>query len=482
MNRLVIQTMLSRLILGAGLVLLLPLALSLWYRGPVISFLIPIALSILLYFLLHKKEISPNTSLTPREGTAITALAWLSVSILYSLPFVLSGTLSPLDGLVETVSGITGTGATVIEDLTLFPPSLLFFRSLSHWLGGIGIIVIFVALFPQAGRGSTRMVNAESTGPTVSKTLPKIRETARSLFIVYAVFTATCTVILLFWGMSPLEALNHSMSTIATGGFSTKNESIAFYHSPALELILIFFMIISSANFGIYVEAWKRGPRIIWKDTEFRVYLSLVLGGTLLMTFSLVTQGNMEIERALRETLFHAASLSSTTGFVAADFDLWPSAAKLILMTLIIIGGCGGSTSGGLKVIRLILLIKSFRSLLTRHIHPRAVSRVHVGRENFSQETVLSVLSFFFIYMSLSFLWAFCFMIDGIAFTDGLGLAFTTMSNAGPAFGNFGPTATYAALPPFSKIIACLSMLFGRLESITLLAVFIPSFWRKSGW
>ena len=184
----------------------------------------------------------------------------------------------------------------------------------------------------------------------------------------------------------------------------------------------------------------------------------------------------------LRETLFHAASLSSTTGFVAADFDLWPSAAKLILMTLIIIGGCGGSTSGGLKVIRLILLIKSFRSLLTRHIHPRAVSRVHVGRENFSQETVLSVLSFFFIYMSLSFLWAFCFMIDGIAFTDGLGLAFTTMSNAGPAFGQFGATCTYAALPPFSKIIACLSMLFGRLESITLLAVFIPGFWRRSGW
>ena len=379
MNRNIILAMLSRIILGAGVVLLLPMLLSLYYGGPVLSFLLPAALSFLLYLIFRKKGISPNDSLTPREGTAITALTWLSVSLIYAIPYALSGALSPLDGLVESISGLTGTGATVMDDLTILPPSILFFRAMTHWLGGLGIIVIFVALFPQAGRGTTKMVNAESTGPTSSKPLPRIKETAMALFAVYFCFTAAAAAAYMLWGMGFLEALDHAFSTIATGGFSTRNESIAYYHSASLEMIITFFMVISSANFGIYVDAWKRGLHVIWKDTEFRVYLVLVAGAVLLLTTSLVLQGHMPLLESLREAIFHSASLSSTTGFVAADFDQWPSFAKFILLLLIIVGGCGGSTAGGLKVIRLILLFKCFSAIQKLHKHTRAIFNMTVG-------------------------------------------------------------------------------------------------------
>lgn len=482
MNIRIIQAMLSRILLGAGIVLFLPLGLSLYYQGPIIAFLMPMMLSFIVSLFLKRRNIPTHAGLTPREGTAITVLAWIGLSLLYALPYIVSGILSPLDGLVESISGLTGTGATVIDDLSLIPPSLLFFRVLTHWLGGLGIIVIFVALFPQAGRGTNKMVNAESTGPTSSKPLPRIKETALALFTVYVSFTAAASLAYWAWGMEWLDAINHGLSTIATGGFSTRNESIAYYHSSSLEMLIVFFMVISSANFGIYVDAWKRGLHVIWQDTEFKVYLAMVIGATGLITLSLILQAHMPFLSSLRDALFQCASLSSTTGFVSADFDQWPAFSKFMLFLLIIIGGCGGSTAGGLKVIRLILLFKCFSVLLRLHIHPRAIFHITVGKDHFSSNTVLQVLAFFFIYMSLSALWAACMMFDGLDFLDALGVSFSTMSNAGPAFGEFGATCTYAALPDFSKAIVCLSMLFGRLESITILAVFLPSFWKRSGW
>lgn len=326
------------------------------------------------------------------------------------------------------------------------------------------------------------MMQTESTGPTSSKALPRIRETARALFAVYAVFTSVCFLSYLFCGLSPLDALNHAFSTIATGGFSTRNESIAYYHDARLEMVITFFMIISSANFGIYVEAWKRGVSVIWKDTEFRTYLSIVAIATVLMTLSLVLQGGASLLPALRETFFHAASISSTTGFVAADFDRWPDFCRFLLLLLILVGGCGGSTAGGMKVIRFILLGKSIFSLLKLHLHPRAVQAVSAGENRYSADVLYRVLCFFFLYIMLAFLWAAIMMFDGLAFLDALGVSFSTMGSVGPAFGQFGATQTYAALPTLSKMVVCLSMLFGRLESITLMCIFIPSFWKRSGW
>ena len=482
MNLKVIYTMLSRIMLVSGAMLALPLAISLIMGGPILAFIFSMAVAGLASVVLKKRGVAQENSLTPREGTAITALSWLFVSLLFALPYIFSGTLGPLDSLVESISGLTGTGATVIDDLGAVPQSILFFRAMTHWLGGLGIIVIFVAIFPQIGRGSAKMVNAESTGPTSSKALPRIKETASALFTVYLIFTIAAAAAYMLCGLTFLDAIDTSFSTIATGGFSTKDASIAYYNNPVLELVIAFFMIISSANFGIYVEARKRGLSAITGDMEFRTYIGIVLTATVLMTISLVLQGNYGFVEALRETFFQSASLSSTTGFVSADFDQWPSFAKFIILLIIIVGGCGGSTAGGLKVIRLILLVKSFTSILKLHIHPRAVLHVTVSHERYSQDTIFRVLCFFFIYMALSTLWAACMMMDGVAFMDAIGVSFSTMSNAGPAFGQFGATCTYSALPDFSKFVVCLSMLFGRLESVTLLAIFIPSFWKKSGW
>ncbi len=482
MNLKVIYTMLSRIMLVSGAMVALPLAISLIMGGLILAFIFSMAVAGLASVVLKKRRRAgkqPDAQRRPRPSPRSPGSSSRS---LFALPYIFSGTLGPPDSLVESISGLTGTGATVIDDLGAVPQSILFFRAMTHWLGGLGIIVIFVAIFPQIGRGSANMVNAESTGPTSSKALPRIKKTASALFTVYLIFTIAAAAAYMLCGLTFLDAIDTSFSTIATGGFSTKDASIAYYNNPVLELVIAFFMIISSANFGIYVEARKRGLSAITGDMEFRTYIGIVLAATVLMTISLVLQGNYGFVEALRETFFQSASLSSTTGFVSADFDQWPSFAKFIILLIIIVGGCGGSTAGGLKVIRLILLVKSFTSILKLHIHPRAVLHVTVSHERYSQDTIFRVLCFFFIYMALSTLWAACMMMDGVAFMDAIGVSFSTMSNAGPAFGQFGATCTYSALPDFSKFIVCLSMLFGRLESVTLLAIFIPSFWKKSGW
>lgn len=482
MNLKIVCGMLARLILAAGLVEIFPLLVSLAQGGPIAAFLISMGTAFFLAYLFRAYGFSENNSLTPREGMAITSLGWIFVSILYAFPYIFSGTLSPLDGLLESISGLTGTGATVIPDLTVVPSSILLFRAMTHWLGGLGIVVIFVALFPLVGRGGNSMVNAESTGPTSSKALPRIKETAAALFYVYVGITAACIFSYMALGMGFLEAVDHAFSTIATGGFSTRNESIAYYHNPALELCISFFMIISSANFGIYVDAWKNGFSVIWKDTEFRVYVGWVALATLLMTASLVISEGRPVLGALRDTFFQAASLSSTTGFVSADYDQWTPFAKYIIFLLIFFGGCAGSTAGGLKIIRLILLFKTFIATMKVTLHPRQVVRVSVGDETFSETILFRVLCFFFVYVALGTLWALIFMAGGLEDLDAIGLAFTTMSNVGPAFGLVGPTFTYADLPDLSKAVVCLSMLLGRLESYTLLVIFIPSFWKRSGW
>lgn len=482
MNLAVVFALLSRIILGAGLLLLPPLGLNLFTGGPVTGFLLSLAAALIISFVLQKKGKIPKSSLTPREGMAVTALAWISVSLLYSLPYFFSETLSLPDSLVESISGLTGTGATMINDIPALSEGLLLFRSLTHWVGGLGIIVFFVALFPQAGRVQAKMVSAESTGPTSSKALPRIKETTAAIFVTYLVFTAAAAVSFALCGMAPLDALENALSVIPTGGFATKNESIAYYNNPLLEMVIVFFMLLSSANFGLYVAARKKGLSVVWKDKELRLFLSIVLGSTLLITISLVLQSGTDILRALRDSLFTVSSVSSTTGYVTADFDKWPPFCRLLLLFLFFVGGCAGSTTGGFKVIRLLLLGKILASSLRLVLHPRQVIHVRLGDEPYSEAVLFRILAFFALYLGLVLLWALLFAFDGIAFNDALGLSFSTMGNIGPAFGQFGATCTYASLPPLSKGVVCLSMLMGRLEIIPLAVLFFPSFWKRSGW
>lgn len=420
--------------------------------------------------------------LSVREGIAITSLSWILVTFLGMLPYVFGGYLNILDGILECISGLSGTGATVITDIEVLPQSILVWRSLTHWLGGLGIIVIFIALFPQFGHGIVHMMDAESTGPTSDRMLPRVRQMAKALFTVYVILTTAATVALMACGLDFLTALEHAFSTIATGGFSPYNDSVAHFGSPIIEGVLALFMILSSANFSIYVAAWRKGIGVIFRDTEFRLYVALVLGAAALMSLNLIYGASYDPLEAVRETFFQAASISSSTGFVSADFDQWPSFSKGILLFLMFCGGCAGSTAGGLKVTRLMLLMKTMRSVVQQKLSPRSVVQVHSNGEDYNEEILYGVARFFVAYVILDILWTVLFIGDGVPTLDAIGLSVSTMGSCGPAFGTVGPTCTYAELPVFSKVIVCISMLLGRLEMFPVLALLMPSFWRHSNW
>lgn len=463
--------------------LVLPLCTALYYAEPSRpAFVAAVVLCALWGGVLGAAGKAPQMALTVREGIAITSVGWIMVTLLGAVPYVASGYLSVLDSIFECISGLSGTGATVITDIEALPQSILVWRAETHWLGGLGIIVIFIALFPQFARGVVQMVNAESTGPTTERSVPRIKEMAASLFMVYTFFTGVATLVLVLCGLPFLGALEHAFATIATGGFSPYNTSVAHFNSPLIEGWLIFFMILSSANFGLYVAAWKRGPALILRDTEFRCYLLIVAGSTLLMACDLIYAAGWTSGYALRETLFQAVSLSSSTGFVSYDFEQWPSFCKLILLALMFIGGCAGSTAGGLKVIRLLLLWKMGRALLEKILYPRRVIHIQVKGEEVLPGVVQGVARFFVIYVGLDILWTLLLVCDGLPIFDSLALCISAMGSCGPGFGLFGATSTCADLPVLSKSVISLAMLMGRLESFPILALLMPAFWQKHVW
>ena len=482
MNPAIVYTILSRLFLGAGLVLLFPAMTAVFYGESFLPFGTTLVVCFFLAFVAHKKGSPFVQDLNGRECIAVISLTWLSVSLLYVLPYLFSGLLSPLDGLLESISGITGTGATVFSDLRTVPKSLLLFRSLTHWIGGAGLLVIFTALFPQFGKGSARMMHIESTNISSSRAVPRIKEMAKALFVVYSLFTAIATLTYVILGMDFFDALNHGLSSIATGGFSPLNESIGAYDSPLLKMAVFFFIVISSANFGLYVAAWQRGFSVILKDTEFKVYLGLVGISGLLIAANLCTAGILPLPDSLTEAFFYAGSTSSTTGFSSSDYSVWPAFSQFILVLLLLTGGCGGSTAGGLKVYRLILLVKSLYVLLRQKLHPNEIFQVRMGKETFHTNELLHIFYFFFIYLGFIFLWALLMTFTGLDIPGSLGLSMMTMSNTGIMPAQLGNFPGLTNLPAGTKIIACISMLMGRLESFTLLFICFPSFWRKNTW
>lgn len=481
----VVACILGRLSLATGAALFLPFFLALFFAEAsrlafAIAILICAATGAVLMLWGHL--ISEN--LTVREGIAITGLGWIMVTFLGMVPYAAGGYLSVLDGVLETISGLSGTGATVLDDIEILPQSILLWRSLTHWFGGLGIIVIFIALLPQIGHSAVYMFDAESTGPTSDRVLPRIKSMAAALFRVYLVFTAAATLVYMLCGMDFLVALDHSFSTIATGGFSTFNDSVMHFHSAVTELCITFFMLISSANFGIYVMAWhRRSLRVIWHNTEFRTYLGIVLVVTLLIGVNLMLQMHAPAERAFRDALFQVASLSSSTGFVSADFDVWPSFSRLCLLLLMFIGGCAGSTAGGFKVCRIIILVKSVYAIIWQKLHPQVLTHVKFEGRVLSEDVIFGVCRFLFVYLMLCMLWAMLMICDGVPTFDAIGISVSTMGSVGPGFGMAGATCTYSALPDFSKVIVCISMLLGRLETFTVLAMLSPAFWRhRRGW
>ena len=421
-------------------------------------------------------------ALTLREGIAVTGLVWVLASALGAVPYVAGGWLGCLDGFLESVSGYTGAGATVMTSIATLPKSILLWRALTHWIGGLGVIVFFIALLPQFGQGAAYLFETESGGAMSERVLPRMTEMAKTLLAVYALFTAAAMLAYAASGMTFFDAACHSMSTIATGGFSNYDDSAAHFHSPALEWWMIFFMVVSSGDFGMYAATIRHGVKAVLQNAEFRFFLVMVSLCSFAIAAELFFSGTAAGEAA-RSAFFQASSVASTTGFVSADFDRWPPFSKLCLLFLMLVGGCSGSTAGGFKAVRILLLVRLIARAGRRMLSPNAREEMMLGGRRASGETLFAAGHFFFAYCAICVLWTLIFVWDGSTLLDSVALSLTTMGNVGPGFGEWGATSTYAGLPPLSKVTAAVSMLVGRLEIFPMIVMLRPGFWRKEqGW
>ena len=425
----------------------------------------------LLCELLRRKAAKPP--LTAARAFTVVGCVWAATGLFGALPLWLSGAFgSAVDALFESVSGFTTTGATVLADVESLPRSVNLWRCQTHWLGGMGVIALAVALLPFLGSGGFRLVKAETTGPEKGKITPRIADTAKALWLVYLALTLLQTLLLRLAGMGWLDALCHAFSTIGTGGFSTRNASVGAFGSVAVEAVVTLFMLLASVNFALYCRLLAGRAADVWRDSEFRVFLGIVAAAIALTALARLPEG-VSAGHSLRTASFQVASLLSTTGFMTSDYTLWPPAAQIVLLTLFFVGGCSGSTAGGVKVVRWTLLGKQLRNEIRHLLHPHEQLTLRLNGQPGREDLVRAAAAFLFAYLLLVLATTFAGAWAGLdplsAFTGALSM----VGNVGPAFGSLGPTANCGALPAALKGWYCLAMLAGRLEIYTLLILFL---------
>lgn len=425
---------------------------------------------------------TPNTSIYTRDGFALVALGWILVSVLGALPFVLSGSIpAVMDAVFESVSGFSTTGATILRDIEALPQGILFWRSFTHWMGGMGVLVLMIAILPSVQPNPLHILRAETPGPSPGKFVPKIRQTAEILYLIYLGLTAVEVVLFLLGGMSLFDALIHAFGAVGTGGFSSKNASLAAYNSVYIDIITTFFMLLSGVNFSLYYTAFKQDMKSALRDEELRFYLTVVAAATILLVLNLYGRVYPSLGAALRHAFFQVGSITTTTGYVTADYALWPAFSQVVLLLLMFIGGSAGSAAGGLKCIRIILLFKIIKREVTKIHHPRAVQTVKINGRVVDEETLWGVMAFFFFAILLSSAAILLLALDGNDMTTSTTAAIASINNIGPGLGLVGPTGNFAHLSVFSKAVLSLLMIVGRLEIYPLMLLFLPSFWRRSG-
>lgn len=413
-----------------------------------------------------------------REAFATVTFSWTAVAVVGALPYLFSGTITePAAALFESVSGFTTTGSSVLTDIEAAPPGILLWRSVTQWLGGMGFIVLGVAILPYLGVGGMQLFRLEAPGPTADRLRPRIRETAKLLWVVYAALTAVLIVLFVLGGMSVFDSVNHAFTTMPTGGFSTRNASMAAY-SPAIQWITIVFMYLAGTSFTLHYRTIGRGPKAYWRDTEWRLYTGLILLATLVVAHLLHGPG-IPGERVLREAMFQVVAIVTTTGYATADYVLWVPAAQIVLFLLFFLGGMAGSTAGGMKMIRVLLVLKHAGLEIRKQLHPRAVFVPKVGGRVIREHVMLNVLGFVLIYMMLFGLGTFAMAVLGLSLPAAAGAAATAVSNVGPALAELGPVANFAALPWEGHLILSFLMIVGRLEIYTVLLLFHPGMWRR---
>lgn len=437
---------------------------------------ISFAVGVPLYF---ATRLTSQTDIGYREGFLAVGLGWILAAVFGAVPYLIHGVFGPVDALFESMSGFSTTGASALVDYNQ-PHGLMFWRSLSQWLGGMGIIVLFIAVLRPLGAGAMRLFAAEAPGPVPERLTPRIRDTARNLWLIYIGFSALEVILLVAFGADAYNAFCHTFATMATGGFSTFGTSIAAFDSLAVELVIVFFMFLAGGNFALYFAVVKGRPSRLFGNPEFRAYACIMAAAVVMVAASLmIAKSHFGAGHAFREALFQVTSLQTTTGFVTADFDLWNPFAKLVLVLLMIIGGSAGSTGGGFKVARVLVLGKSIRHEFTRQIHPKAVLPLKIGGKMVSESVRANVLGYFLIYVCVFILGTLLVSATSVDLITSTTSVAATLNNIGPGLGAVGATLNYAFFEPFAKIVLIALMVIGRLEIFAILIPLTRSFWRR---
>ncbi|MBT8177680.1 MAG: TrkH family potassium uptake protein [Eudoraea sp.] len=435
----------------------------------------------------HKKEVKR------KEGYLIVTLGWLVMSVSGILPYYLSGAIPNItDAFFETISGYTTTGASILNDIERLPRGIIFWRSLTHWIGGMGIIVLAIAILPLLGIGGMQLFAAEAPGPNADKLHPRITDTAKRLWLIYVGYTAAETILLQLAGMTFFDAINHAMATLSTGGFSTRNASLAYWNDqPLIQYIVILFMFLAGGNFVLSYFAFKGKVQRVLRDEEFKYYgifivLFVIVAAVVVYTRANVQPGEMfpmvlgEGESAFRHALFQVVAVITTTGFVTADFTAWTPFLTVFFFGLMFSGGSAGSTAGGIKIMRHILIIKNGLLEFKRTLHPNAIIPVRFNQKTVTEHIVYNIIGFFVLYMLLFLIGASVLGMLGLDFVSAIGGAASSLGNVGPAFGSLNPLSNFSGLPVLGKWWCAFLMLAGRLELFTVLILFTPYFWKRT--
>ena len=470
----------GQVLLVESALMLIPLAVALLYGGgdavPILISLVVTAAAGELLSLLRPR----SDNLRAREGFAVVALGWILVSFFGCLPFRLHGCIPKLvDAYFETVSGFTTTGATILTDVEVLPKGLLFWRSFSHWVGGMGVLVLSLALLPKMGARSIHLMRAESPGPAVDKLVPRVGNNAKILYYLYISLTAVMLVCLLLTGMNLYDALIHTFGAAGTGGFSNYNASVGAFHSPAAEIIIGVFMALFGVNFSIYYYILRRNWGAVKHNSELWTYLAMMLVSSVVIAVNILPMYGHNFFTSLRYSFFQVSSIMTTTGYATADFDLWPQLSRTLLTALMLVGASAGSTGGGLKVVRMQLLVKSGIREIRHTVHPKSVNTIKMDGRTVSDSVLNGAQSFFFMYILVLIVSVLLISFDGYDLETNLTAVLSALSNIGPGFNLVGPTRNFSIFSDFSTFVLSMDMLIGRLEIFPMLMLAAPSAWRQ---
>ncbi len=478
-----VASILGVLLMLSGGLMSLSLPFSIYYGGEdFIAFSISIFITVAFgYFLKFSNKKNVAKAIKKRDAYLIVGSSYFIVSFFGSLPYLLSGAIPDFtNAYFETASGLTTTGASIMSDIEAMPKGILFWRSLTQWIGGMGIILLTVAILPYFGIGGMELFVAEVPGPTKEKLHPRIKETAKRLWFIYLGLTIILSMLLFLEGMNVYDAINHALTTLSSGGFSTKNASLGHWDSPLIQYTVIVFMFLAGVNFTLHYFALKGRFKDIFKNEEFRLYIILIFVFTIIVSTVVVLNLAKPLEKTFREVLFSVVSMMTTTGFVTTDYTAWMPFVTFVFFLLLFSGGSAGSTSGGMKLIRWLMLVRNSKLEFKRILHPRAIIPVRYNGHVLDQQLIYNILAFFVIYIVIFAVGSFLLAMMDMDLLTSMSAVATSIGNVGPGIGSVGPVNNFEIIPPLGKWLLAVLMIIGRLEIFTVLIIFTPFFWKRN--